>query len=83
VNQLKRHLGPTAVPNPKLPMLTPEGKIKVAPLAILQSRQVPRNAGEYDIPVPQWLIHWENLTPEEATWEDASFIRSTFPAFHP
>jgi hypothetical protein len=52
VNQLKRHLGPAAVPNAKLPLLTPDGKVKTAPLAILQYRQVPRNAGEYDIPVP-------------------------------
>jgi hypothetical protein len=83
VNQLKRHIGPKAVPNPKLPLLTPDGKVKVAPLAILQYRQVPRNAGDYDIPVPQWLIHWENLTPAEATWEDAKFIQKTFPSFHP
>jgi hypothetical protein len=64
-------------------MLTPDGKIKVAPLAVLQYRQVPRSAAEYDISVPQWLIHWENLSPDEATWEDASFIRATFPDFHP
>jgi ribosomal protein L21E len=83
INQLKRHLGPNAIPNPTLPMLTPDGKIKVAPFAVLQYRQVPRSAGEYDIPVPQWLIHWENLSPDEATWEDASFIRATFPDFHP
>jgi hypothetical protein len=82
VNQLKRHLGPDAVPNPTLPMLTPVGKIKVAPLAILQYRQIPRKAGEYDIPIPQWLIHWENMTSYEATWEDASFIKS-FPSFQP
>jgi hypothetical protein len=83
VNQLKRHLGPKAVPNPKLPLLTPDGKVKIAPLAVLQYRQIPRSAGEYDIPVPQWLIHWENLTPAEATWEDAKFIQKTFPSFHP
>jgi ribosomal protein L21E len=31
VNQLKKHLGPTAVPNATLPLLTADGKIKVAP----------------------------------------------------
>jgi hypothetical protein len=55
VNQLKKHLGNKAIPNPWLPMLTAEGKIKTAPLAILQRRQVPRNAGAYDVVVPQWL----------------------------
>jgi hypothetical protein len=63
--------------------MTPDGKIKVAPLAVLQYRQVPCNAGEYDILVPQWLIHWENMSQQEATWEDASFIKATFPEFHP
>jgi hypothetical protein len=38
---------------------------------------------EYDIPVPQWPIHWENMSLEEATWEDAKFIEATFPTFQP
>jgi hypothetical protein len=38
VNQLKKHLGPKAVPNAKLPMLTPQGKLKVKPQAILETR---------------------------------------------
>jgi hypothetical protein len=83
VNQLKKHLGNAAIPNPKLPLVTADGKIKMAPKAILQHRQIPRNAGEYDIPVPQWLIHWENMEEHEATWEDASFIQATFPWFKP
>jgi hypothetical protein len=66
-----------------LPLLTTDGKIKVKPLSILQIRQVPRRAGAYDVAIPQWLIHWENMTPEEATWEDADYIRSTFPDIHP
>jgi hypothetical protein len=81
VNQLKKHLGKRAIPNPKLPLVTPDGRVKIAPLAILQRRQVPRNAGEYDIAVPQWLIHWENMTEADATWEDATFITATFPEF--
>jgi hypothetical protein len=81
VNQLKKHLGKRAIPNPKLPLVTPDGRVKIAPLAILQRRQVPRNAGEYDIAVPQWLIHWENMTEVDATWEDAAFITATFPEF--
>lgn len=31
--------------------------------------------------VTQWLIHWENLATEEASWEDSSFIRNQFPTF--
>ena len=48
VNQLKKHLGPNAVPNPNLPLVTPTGKLKQTPVAILQRRQVPRTAGDYD-----------------------------------
>jgi hypothetical protein len=36
VNQLKKHLGRATVPNPNLPLLTPDGKIKTFPLSILQ-----------------------------------------------
>jgi hypothetical protein len=81
VSQLKQHLGPCAVPNKHLPLVTPTGKLKINPVAILQRRQVPRNTGEYDVPVPQWLIQWQGMAEDEATWEDASFIQATFPAF--
>jgi hypothetical protein len=64
-------------------VLTPEGKIKTAPYRILQRRQVPRSAGDYDIAVDQWLIRWENLSEEEATWEDVKFIQAAFPSFKP
>jgi hypothetical protein len=79
VSQLKKHLGPTTVPTPGLPLVDNKGTIKVAPEAILERRMVPRN----NEPVVQWLIQWVNMTPAEATWEDASFIRKVFPSFHP
>jgi hypothetical protein len=83
VNQLKKHLGPKAFPNSRLPLLTEDGRVKTAPLAVLQRRQVPRREGSYDIPVVQWLVHWENMSTEDATWEDAKFIQATFPGFKP
>jgi hypothetical protein len=83
VNQLKKHLGARAVPNTQLHLVTPEGKLKSTPKAMLQRRHVPRNAGEYAIAVPQWLVQWEEMSPEEATWEDATFMQSTFPSFKP
>jgi hypothetical protein len=83
VSQLKKHLGPNAIPSKNLPLVTPEGKVKYCPVALLQRRQVPRSAGEYDVAVPQWLIQWEGLTADEATWEDADFIAKTFPEFKP
>lgn len=53
VNQLKCHLGKNAIPNPQLPLIIPDSKIKIAPLAILAQRQVPRNAGSYQVAEPQ------------------------------
>lgn len=79
VSQLKKHLGPKAIPTPDLPLIDDKGNIKVAPTAVLQRRMIPRN----NEPVVQWLIHWSNLPESEATWEDASFIRKVFPSFHP
>jgi hypothetical protein len=83
VNQLKKHLGKEAIPNPNLPLVTSSGKVKIAPAAILQHRLIPRSNGDYDIPIPQWLIQWENLNADEATWEDGAFIQATFPHFKP
>jgi hypothetical protein len=33
--------------------------------------------------VPQWLVQWENMSKEEATWEDAHDMMTVFPHFHP
>jgi hypothetical protein len=57
VNQLKKHLGKHAIPNPKLPLVTFDGKVKMTPKAILQRRKISRSAGEYDVVVSQWLVH--------------------------
>jgi hypothetical protein len=78
VSQLKKHLGPTAIPNPDLPMVDSTCNIKTNPLLVLQTRQIPRN----NLPIVQWLVQWENLPPDESTWEDASFMKSTFPTFY-
>jgi hypothetical protein len=83
VSQLKKHLGSLAVPNKNLPLVTPSGKLKINPIAVLERMQVPRSTGEYDVAVPQWLVQWQDMTAEEATWEDAEFIQATFPEFKP
>lgn len=48
-----------------------------------QASMVELRAGSYDVAVPQWLVHWDNMTEEEATWEDAHYMMATFPGFHP
>ena len=77
VSQLKKHIGAKAVPSPNLPMVNTNGTIKTGPATVLQVRQIPRN----NAPVVQWQIQWENLSPEDATWEEAVFIKYSFPAF--
>ena len=77
VSQLKKHIGSKTIPSPMLPMVNVDGTIKTGPTAVLQVRQIPRN----NLPVVQWLIQWQNLSEEEATWEDANFIKYPFPEF--
>ena len=60
-----------------LPMVNVDGTIKTGPTAVLQVRQIPRN----NLPVVQWLIQWQNLSEEEATWEDADFVKYSFLEF--
>ena len=67
------------MPLPHVPLVTPDGKIKPAPFARLDVRTINRKKQ----PVTQWLIHWESLGPEDATWEDESFLQHSFPAFQP
>jgi hypothetical protein len=78
VSQLKKHLGPKAIPVPDLPLVDAQGNIKVQPVLVLETRAVPR----HPVLVTQWLVQWLNLSPEEATWEDANFIQTTFPEFY-
>jgi hypothetical protein len=65
------------VPSLDLPLVTLEGKIKTTPQAVLETRQIPRN----NVAVVQWLIHWDGLTSDEATWEDADFVKKIFLDF--
>jgi hypothetical protein len=77
VSQLKLHIGAKAVPSPDLPMVLPDGTIKTGPELVLQVRQIPRN----NEAVVQWLVQWQNLAPDDATWEDADAIKHAFPDF--
>ena len=83
VSQLKKQLGPEAVPNPKLPLLDEQGNILIQPEAILKRKVIPQVQADISIPVDQWRIKWLNLPMENATWEDAAFIQKVFPDFQP
>lgn len=77
VSQLKKHVGQKAIPCPDLPLVRSDGMILIEPVLVLETRQVPRN----NLPVVQWLVQWANLPPNDASWEDAAFMKKTFPAF--
>uniref|UniRef100_A0A453KXP9 Tf2-1-like SH3-like domain-containing protein n=1 Tax=Aegilops tauschii subsp. strangulata TaxID=200361 RepID=A0A453KXP9_AEGTS len=42
ISQLKKHIGPDAVPNPKLPLLDADGHILIQPEALLERKLIPR-----------------------------------------
>jgi hypothetical protein len=85
VSHLKKHTGANAVPSPSLPLVTPEGKVKLFPTAVVERRMIPRKhpVEDYEVAVPQWKIHWEGMTVDEASWEDAEFVMKTWPEFKP
>ncbi|KAE8820467.1 hypothetical protein D1007_01615 [Hordeum vulgare] len=75
VSQLKKHIGPEVVQSPQLPLVGPDGLIKMEPEAVLERKLIPRRQGSISIPVVRWLIKWVNMPVEEATWEDSAFIQ--------
>ena len=82
VSQLKKHIGPDAVPSPHLP-LDEDGVICIVPEAIPERKLIPRVQGDISIPVVQWKVKWLNQPEEAASWEDSSFIQKVFPDFQP
>ncbi|KAD2804110.1 hypothetical protein E3N88_37487 [Mikania micrantha] len=46
--------------------------------AILDHRTIMRGTHSVD----QLLVHWNGLSPAEATWEDKSILSRSFPGFH-
>jgi hypothetical protein len=72
------HLGPKAVPQSNLPLVTPEDYLKLQPEKVLDTRALPRN----DDIVTQWLIQWHSGHVDQSTWEDKFFVKATFPEFY-
>jgi hypothetical protein len=50
-----------------------DGRITPTPQAVLEIRI--KNMK------PELLIHWQGLTPTEATWEEEDMIKAQFPEF--
>jgi hypothetical protein len=78
VSQLNRHLSRDQVISPYLSITSPEGQLHIYPHKILDRRVVKRN----NIAVPQILLSWTNLPPEDAFWEDYDAIASQFSVIY-
>lgn len=69
ISLFKEKVGERIQINQKLPSFYQEAAI-IAPEKVLKFRVILRDGKR----VPQGLIKWLNLSDEEATWEDKSFI---------
>lgn len=77
VSELKKHVGPAIKVQQSTPVCDSEGHILIQLIAILQWKMVKVN-NAVGVKV---LVHWANLAPDEATWEDWGYIKGQFPEF--
>ena len=75
VSQLKLFKGNCSQPYIPLPITTHEMGPVLQPTAILKARNI--RQGQQII--PQVLVQWEQLSEDEATWEDYDEIKKQFP----
>jgi hypothetical protein len=64
VSQLKIHIPRRQIISPHLPVTSPDGLLRIYPKSILSRRAVKRD----NVAVPQILVSWINLPPEDASW---------------
>ncbi|KAG8376226.1 hypothetical protein BUALT_Bualt09G0041000 [Buddleja alternifolia] len=76
---LKKKIGHCHSTTIQLPAIDNEGQIQVYPLAVLSRRIIPRNGTV----ATQVLVHWVDSSPEQASLEDLTSLRSRFPSFDP
>ncbi|XP_071917200.1 uncharacterized protein [Coffea arabica] len=77
VSLLKKKLGPVHSSSPDLPELDEYDQCPLKPETILKRRVIMREGRS----VIQFLIKWNHLSYDEASWEDKTFIENQFPEF--
>lgn len=75
VSQLKKKIGEKVVSVKDRPFCSDDGQILAEPIVILDKKVIKRGNNA----ITQVLVQWANLSKEEATWEDYSFLKSQFP----
>ncbi|KAL3527966.1 hypothetical protein ACH5RR_012622 [Cinchona calisaya] len=78
VSLLKKRIGIDQVLSCILPNYNADDHCPLEPFAVFKRRAIMRN-GE---PISQWLIQWNYLDENSASWDDVSFICSQFPSFN-
>ncbi|XP_039053961.1 uncharacterized protein LOC120196156 [Hibiscus syriacus] len=79
VSLLKKKIGSNMLTSLDPPEVGDDGQLKIYPAIVLDKQSVKCQ----NRPVTQLLIQWSNLSPENATWEDYSALKSQFPDFDP
>ena len=79
VFQLKEYHGTIPILTRPTDLPTMSADTPKTPIAMIDKRAIKRS----NCAVVQWLIHWSNSAPEDATWEDATDMEARFPQFDP
>ncbi|KAM2157527.1 hypothetical protein ACFX1R_043093 [Malus domestica] len=74
VSCLKKHLRVAIQPTIQLHVLTDDGILQDVLVAILDRRMVKKGTTA----ITEMLVHWQNHTSEEATWETYSDLKLRF-----
>ncbi|KAJ3686553.1 hypothetical protein LUZ61_015717 [Rhynchospora tenuis] len=77
VSQLKIKHGSGVSVNAQLPVVGPDGELRIEPQKLLARRVIKRR----NEPVSQWLVQWVNRPEEAATWEDFEYLNQNYPNF--
>ena len=77
VSLLKKRIGPPQQTSTTLPEFDLQDQCPLVPEMVLKRRAILRKS----IPVVQYLIKWQQLEYDEASWEDKDFIEQQFPEF--
>jgi Chromo (CHRromatin Organisation MOdifier) domain len=75
ISQLKRHISRGQNVSPTLPISGSDGQLHIFPKNILDRRAIKPN----NEVVPQLLVKWSNLSEDDSSWEDYSFLREHYP----
>jgi len=78
VSQLKAKVGHLTNVVHDLPELNEDTTLLVQPLRVLDYRVIKKNRKQ----IPEALVQWENMAPEEATWESTEYLAYQFPHLH-